>query len=139
MTNETDLIVEEKDIEFAVVEDENAVHVLPVVDGEVVETPVESIESFNDVEPETEEDETDVEPETEEDETDVQEGSTAMGVVTCTKLNVREKASKDSKVLVIINEKTEVFIDLDESTEAFYKVKVSGFDGYCVKQFIQII
>ena len=68
-----------------------------------------------------------------------EEDSEKTGVVTCAKLNVREKPSKDSKILIVINEKTEVIINLDESTEEFYKVYVLGYAGYCVKQFIQII
>lgn len=58
----------------------------------------------------------------------------------CKKLNVRAKASKDSDVLCVINEKAEVLVHRTE-TEAtdFYKVRTaSGIEGYCMKKFITI-
>lgn len=110
------------------------------VTEELIETPEVETEVELDVEPELD-NITEAEEETPEvEETpEAEEDTEKTGVVTCAKLNVREKPSKDSKVLIVINEKTEVIIDLDESTEEFYKVYVLGFAGYCVKQFIQII
>lgn len=63
------------------------------------------------------------------------------GVVTgCSKLYVREKASKESKPLCVIDEKTEVQVYCKENESVdFYKVITSaGVEGYCMKKFISI-
>lgn len=63
----------------------------------------------------------------------------AVGFVDeCDKLYVRKDSSKDSEPLCIIDKLTEVNIDLEKSTEDFYKVYVNGYDGYCMKKFIKI-
>lgn len=57
----------------------------------------------------------------------------------CKCLRVREESNVDSKELCIINKLSEVVIDLDNSTDYFYKVKTSeGVEGYCMKKFITI-
>ena len=57
----------------------------------------------------------------------------------CDKLNVRVESNKDSAVAVILDKSTEVTIDLDNSTDDFYKVMTSeGVEGYCMKKFITI-
>lgn len=71
----------------------------------------------------------------------VTEVTSQIGVVSgCNKLNVREKANKDSKSLCVIDKNTEVEIDLNASTtEEFYKVCTSsGIKGYCMKQYITV-
>ena len=67
-------------------------------------------------------------------------GTNIIAVVTnCTKLNVRKEAKKDAEVVCVINKGTELALDLDTSTEDFYKVSTSnGVEGYCVKDFIEI-
>ncbi len=64
------------------------------------------------------------------------------GIVTgCVKLNVREEASKDAKILCVLEEFEEVTIDTvsPESYEDFYKVVTAkGVTGYCMKKFINI-
>lgn len=61
------------------------------------------------------------------------------GTVKCKRLNVRKEPSKDAEVLCIIEEQTELQIDLKESTDAFFKVQTaSGIDGYCMKEYINI-
>ena len=76
----------------------------------------------------------------EEDIAEVNAEGNLTGVVSgCEKLNLREKASKDSSVLLILNKDTELTIDTAASTEDFYKVCTSsGVEGYCVKKFITI-
>lgn len=72
--------------------------------------------------------------------------STVAGVVTgCEKLNVREKALIDSKVLCVINKGEEVQVDLTvkgqpvPSDVSFYKVcTVSGIEGYCMTKYIAV-
>lgn len=113
----------------------------PVVE-EIVEAVVEPvveevIKSTNpEIEPVVEEVvETVVEPVVEETNT----GAVAPGIVTgCGQLNVRENPSKDAKVVCVVAKGNEVQIDLDNSTEDFYKVCASGKEGYCMKQFINI-
>lgn len=58
----------------------------------------------------------------------------------CERLNVRAESNKDSDVVCIIDKSTEVVIDLENSTEDFYKITTSqGIDGYCMKKFITIL
>lgn len=58
----------------------------------------------------------------------------------CERLNVRAESNKDSDVVCIINKSTEVVIDLENSTEDFYKITTSqGINGYCMKKFITVL
>lgn len=58
-------------------------------------------------------------------------------VVDCAKLNVRVAPNSAGKVICVINAKAEVIIDLDKSTDEWYRVcTVSGVKGFCMKQFI---
>ena len=62
-------------------------------------------------------------------------------VVKCAKLNVREEPSKDANVVQIIDKKTKVMVNLEQSTDDFYYVyslELDGFEGYCVKEFLQV-
>lgn len=60
-------------------------------------------------------------------------------VIDCDRLNVRKEDKKESDVLCIIEKDSEVQINLDESTEEFYKVVTpSGIEGYCMKKFIEV-
>lgn len=63
-------------------------------------------------------------------------------VVNCTKLNVRKEARKDADVDCVIAKGNKVTVDLDASTEDFYKIHTVVNDvlveGYCVKDFIEI-
>ena len=57
----------------------------------------------------------------------------------CEHLRVRKESNVDSEELCIINKLSEVVIDLDNSTDYFYKVTTSeGVEGYCMKKFITI-
>ena len=61
-------------------------------------------------------------------------------VVECPKLNVRSGADAKAPVVCIIDRNTTVEIDMTESTEYFYKVYLeNGSEGYCMKQFIELI
>ncbi len=66
--------------------------------------------------------------------------SFAAGVVTdCLKLNVRKEPSDNAEVLVIINALSEVVVDMDASTDAFYKVCTgAGVEGFCMKKYIAL-
>ena len=95
----------------------------PVVE-EVIEQPVEST----------------VEPEAQEEQEEVVRH--ANGIVKAKKLYVRKEADKDGDVLTIISGGTGVEINLTESTEDYYKVRVvvdaELKDGYCKKEFIDV-
>lgn len=63
-------------------------------------------------------------------------------VANCTKLNVRDAADKDANVVCVIAEGTELTVDVDNSTEEFYKVYTQAgeilVEGYCMKKFINL-
>lgn len=69
-----------------------------------------------------------------------QESIQTIGFVdNCECLRVRKESNIDSEELCIINKLSEVVIDLEKSTDDFYKVTTSeGVDGYCMKKFIII-
>ena len=114
---------------------------------EVITTPEEVTEPVTEVEtePVTEVEtepvtEVETEPET------IPEEDIVVGVVgtvvKCTRLNVRKEANKDAKVTCVVANGTELTVDMDASTDTFYKVhgicKEVLFEGYCVKDFIEI-
>ena len=102
----------------------------------------EDLEGNSGVAPEIELELPDVEPAKPEDEKPEDEikplGKSEGVVFGCMKLNVRVKPSKDSTVCYILNNGESVMVDLDESTEDFYKVYTINMDGYCMKEFISI-
>ena len=71
---------------------------------------------------------------------EVEEAVQTVGFVdNCECLRVRKESNVDSEELCIINKLSEVVIDLDNSTDYFYKVKTSeGVEGYCMKKFITV-
>lgn len=66
--------------------------------------------------------------------------SAVLGVVTeCIKLRVRKTPEVSDNILCEINFASEVLVDLNESTDEFYKVTTeAGVEGYCMKQYINI-
>ena len=62
------------------------------------------------------------------------------GSVTAEKLNVREEPVVDpNNILGTIDKGVEVIIDVEESTDDFYKVcTAKGLEGFCMKQYIQV-
>lgn len=71
---------------------------------------------------------------------EVEEAVPTVGFVdNCECLRVRKESNVDSEELCIINKLSEVVIDLENSTDYFYKVTTSeGVEGYCMKKFITI-
>lgn len=67
------------------------------------------------------------------------ESEFVTGIVTgCKKLNVRKESNKNSDILCVIDESSEVMV-FHNSTEDFYKVTTaSGVEGYCMKKYITI-
>ena len=68
------------------------------------------------------------------------EPRTVFGIVEhCERLNVRAAPSMNAEVACVIKCHAKVEIDLEKSTEDFYKVTVpSGVGGFCMKKFIEI-
>ena len=66
----------------------------------------------------------------------VNEPHTDFGIVTdCLYLNVRKRPDINADVAVVIDALTQVVVDLDASTEDFYKVATSdGIEGFCMKK-----
>ena len=57
----------------------------------------------------------------------------------CALLNVRKEPSIESSKVDVIKKLDEITIDLENSSNDFYKVKTSeGIEGYCMKKFINI-
>lgn len=61
-----------------------------------------------------------------------------VGIVNCTLLNVREAATKASKVLCEINKDTKVTIESEANDEWYEVTTKNGIKGYCMKEFITI-
>ena len=66
------------------------------------------------------------------------EAHTGSGIVTdCLYLNVRKLPDINADVAVVIDALTQVCVDLDASTEDFYKVRTSdGVEGFCMRKYI---
>lgn len=62
------------------------------------------------------------------------------GVVTeCVRLNVRKTPYPDGDVVSIIDCLTDVMIDLESSTDKFYKISTAtGVEGFCMKKYIAL-
>lgn len=63
-----------------------------------------------------------------------------IGVVTnCLRLNVRKQPDGNADVIDVIDMLTEVSVDMENSTDTFYKICLAaGIEGYCAKEFIAI-
>lgn len=70
----------------------------------------------------------------------VNEPHTDFGIVTnCLYLNVRKRPDINADVAVVIDALTQVVVDLDASTEDFYKVRTSGgVEGFCMRKYIAL-
>lgn len=72
------------------------------------------------------------------------DNSTVRGIVTdCLRLSVRERpesfARAWNRVMAVIPALTWVTVDLDKSTDEFYKIRTDdGFEGFCRKKNIAI-
>lgn len=59
-------------------------------------------------------------------------------VANCVKLNVRKEPKKDAEVAGILNNGVFVVVEVENSTDKFYKVRTPGVEGYCMKDFIEV-
>lgn len=63
-----------------------------------------------------------------------------IGVVTdCLKLNIREKPTKDSRVVTVVTCLDELEIDMGDSNDGWYAVcTATGIEGFCMKKFVAV-
>ena len=62
-----------------------------------------------------------------------------VGQVNCLRLHVYSEPNENSEVICKVRYLTEVAIDLDNSTEEFYKIYTAiGAEGFCQKEFVTI-
>ena len=62
-----------------------------------------------------------------------------VGYVNCLRLHVHSEPRLDSEIVCKIRYLTEVLIDLDQSTEDFYKIYTAiGAEGFCQKELVTI-
>lgn len=60
-------------------------------------------------------------------------------VIDCTTLNVRKFPFKDAEIITTLSVQSTVEVDLDRSTEEFYKVcNAAGIEGFCIKRYIKL-
>lgn len=57
----------------------------------------------------------------------------------CGILRVRKAANAKSEIVTVINRGTQVQVDLEQSSESFYKITVNKITGFCMKEFINIL
>ena len=121
---------------------DNKVDVTPEVtaenQNENVTTVVEEVETI--IENKTITD-TDVIVETVENKSIVESKSAAVAkgvVANCAKLNVRSKPSTKCDVITVLNVGDEVSIDVDNSTEEWFKIRTinDNVKGYCMRKFV---
>lgn len=62
------------------------------------------------------------------------------GVVTdCLRMAIYKEPRANSKIITVITALTKVTIDMDKSTEGFYRVSTfKGVQGYCMKKFVAV-
>lgn len=70
----------------------------------------------------------------------VEEEKSVIGIVTgCKRLRVRTDASTDAVIITEIDEDSVVVIDMNNSTDDFYKVHTeAGAEGWCMRKFVKI-
>lgn len=61
------------------------------------------------------------------------------GVIKCGLLNVRKKPSIGSDIVDVLKRGNKVLINKKDSTDAFYRIYKDGIEGYCVKEYIEVI
>ncbi len=62
-----------------------------------------------------------------------------IGVVNCLRLHVHSEPNTESEIVCKLRYTTELAIDLDNSTEDFYKIYTAiGAEGFCQKDLVTI-
>jgi hypothetical protein len=63
-----------------------------------------------------------------------------VGVVNdCLRMAIYKEPRANSKVITVVTALTKVAVDVDKSTEGFYRVSTpKGAQGYCMKKFVAV-
>lgn len=62
-----------------------------------------------------------------------------IGVVNCLRLHVHSEPDPNSEIICKVRYATEVEIDMQNSTDKFYKICTAiGAEGFCEKEFVTI-
>lgn len=62
-----------------------------------------------------------------------------IGVANCLRLHIYAEPSKESEIICKVRYLTELSIDLENSTEEFYKVCTAiGAEGFCEKDLVTV-
>lgn len=62
-----------------------------------------------------------------------------IGVTNCLRLHILSEPRLDSEIVCKVRYLTEVVIDMENSTEDFYKIYTAiGAEGYCQKEYLTI-
>lgn len=62
-----------------------------------------------------------------------------IGVVNCLRLHIYSEPNLESEIVCKIRYSTEVVIDLDNSTDDFYKIYTAiGAEGFCQRDLVTI-
>lgn len=62
-----------------------------------------------------------------------------IGVANCLRLHIFSEPSTESDIVCKVRYLTEVEVDLENSTNEFYKIyTATGAEGFCKKEFITI-
>ncbi len=69
-----------------------------------------------------------------------EEKKPVIGIVTdCLKLNLHQEPDPDTAVVTVIPALAEVAVDMEASTDNFYKVcTAAGIEGFCMRKYIAI-
>lgn len=63
-----------------------------------------------------------------------------VGVANCLRLHIHSEPSTDSEIVCKVRYSTELAIDLDSSTEDFYKIYTAiGAEGFCQRDLVTIM
>lgn len=61
------------------------------------------------------------------------------GVANCLRLHIHSESSLDSEIVCKVRYLTELEVDMENSTEDFYKVSTAtGAEGFCQKDLVTI-
>lgn len=61
------------------------------------------------------------------------------GVATCLRLHIHSKPDLNSEIICKVRYLTELAIDIDGSTDDFYKVyTATGAEGFCQKEYVTV-
>lgn len=60
-------------------------------------------------------------------------------VSNCTQLNIRKEPSETSEVIMVVSSHDKLMIELDESTDDWFKVcTAAGIEGFCMKKYVTV-